>query len=190
MQWIKSGAYIMDWASYPGQWKDGLWTEADSDPARAPDLALTLAPGATLANQRAYRFRLEYAADVVRDKGILQVELHLDPGKLDWSKDTLLVAEAQPARDGINFVAWNYLAPQHFRQGVAYYRLTPLQDASYRLRLLQLGPTNADPPVELARSSKSFDVVYPHSDPIPDEIWEPYDPYGEAVWTPNLPAGP
>jgi hypothetical protein len=193
-QGVKAGEYETDWYAFPGQWEDYLWQETDDDPAQPPRLNLQLSADQQTSDLTAYTHYYTFpdwshtqpADYVLRHRGIMQVELHL-AGEIDWGRDTLLTAESVPPSSNPNYSAWNYIAEEHFDEdGIAIYRLSCLHDGDYRLSLVQLGETNDEPITVLDQRSDLVTLIYPHSEPIPYEIWQSDAPYAEVTWAPEL----
>lgn len=193
-QGVAAGEYETDWYTFPGQWEDYLWQEAEDDPRQPPGFNLQLSADQHASGLTAYAYYCifpdwSYTQPedyVLRHRGIMQVELHL-AGAIDWDRDTLLAAESVPVSINPNYSAWNYIVKEHFNEdGIGTFRLSCLHDGDYRLSLIQLGETNDDPVIVLDQRNELVTLVYPHADPIPYEIWQSDAPYAEVSWTPDL----
>jgi hypothetical protein len=195
LEGLTAGHYSTQWNSYPAQSGTNLWQEAETDRSEPLSLDFDVAAQQALLGLRAYGYRMDFepqAYDVAsgvadRYEGWIELELLLDPSRLDWSRDLLVLAENEGS--GINTVnqrSWNYLAPEHFRNGVAHYGLRMLREGNYRLSLLQLGATNADPITVLSRRDRLVQMQYPDPTPYADFSWNKGAPYEAVTWAPRL----
>jgi len=180
------------WHSVPGQFGNLYWT--DEENAHDNPNLYTLQVDATgqqgASGVTAYASRTwshewpggDYRENHQAEYGELDVALSL-PAGLDWSHDTVLVAESNGADKSGNHMAFNYVVPQHFAtDGLAHYRLAYLAEGTYTVTIRQLGATNSDPVATVATYGSP--VTLPSDTPFPDFNWGMDDvPYAGIEFT-------
>jgi hypothetical protein len=195
---LAEGTYkIYEWRSIATQLGSGYWLHDQTNIYNedVPYWTFTATKDHDIINSKAY-VHLTATAPLNQPEptvwsdiecGQVDVELTLSR-QLDWSNDYQLLLSSLAPVGQYNDYAWNFLNPEHFdKHNVAHYRIGVVRHGSYILQLVQLGETNNDPATILAGYPGIIKVDRTHTEPIPDDFFNPWLPYAAVKWQVELP---
>ena len=198
MRNLAAGSYkVYEWRSIATQLNSGYWLhdQANIYNEQVPYWTFTATDDQDIINTKAYTHLSATAplgqpestvwSDI--DCGQVDVELVLSR-QLDWNNDYQLIISSLTPVGQYNDRAWNFLNREHFdANNVAHYRIGVVRHGSYILQLVKLGVTNNDPVTILAGYPGIIRIDRTHTEPIPDEIYNPWLPYASVKWNVELP---
>lgn len=195
---LAEGSYwVVDWKSIAPQRGSGYWLHDQTNiyNEQVPYWTFVATKDHDVLNQKAYchlgataplnQPEPTYWQDI--ELGSVDVELTLSR-QLDWSNDYQISLSSIAPVGQYNDRAWDFLCPEHFNAGnTAHYNIGPVRQGLYTMQLVQLGETNNDEVIVLASFTGIIKVDRSHTDPIPDNYYNPWLPYAAVKWQVDLP---